>query len=135
MLFFLNIFHDNNYQDVWEVPEDRHIKINDETIVYPMVLDYNEIHSYLVGIRLPVLTYSCSATVDLLITNEKVFFIWDFNSQQLKEFNSKSDFKFELKNLGIEDKVHLNYKKFEDSYNYYSPFYNDENRKCNTQLK
>jgi hypothetical protein len=128
-IFYMNFFVGliNGYILVDEVSEDNYIKKNGKIVVQNTVVDYQVIHEYLIGLRMPSDFLECENGKLLLIRvrNEQEFFIIDTNNNKVLILNEKEKFLEALKPLGIYNDVRLNYSKFQEKYKKYSRYNKD----------
>lgn len=115
----------NGYKLNIEPYNYRYIRMDEETVVNPAIIEYNFVGEYIVGLRMPVQKYRChgyGGGFDLI--NEKWYFILSTDTGSVLEFDSREVFERELREMGIGD-TYLDYSKFYYMAMTYPPMYNE----------
>ena len=101
-----------------DLVEDTYIAKGDTRIIRPTIVDWVESSHFIVGLRLNVQNYECNnggAYVKRLL-NEVSFFILDYKSDKVSEYNKKIEFLNALKKLSIDKSVQLDFSKGQEIY-------------------
>ncbi len=104
----------------------RYVSKEDEIIVHPAVIEYDLVGEYMVGLRMPTQKYRCRTTGGWFdLVNEKQYFILSTETGSVLEYSSIEAFEEELREIGIDDDVSLDYSMFYYMAITYPPRYND----------
>lgn len=105
--------------------DNSYIEKNGVAIIEPAIIDLSENNQYVFGLRLPAEHLECNGGYLIKVSPNKQYFILNKNTEESKFFKSKELFVNELKNMGVQEEVSLDYDKLEK----WSSEYKDRNSK------
>ena len=114
----------NGYRLV-EVRSDKvHIIKNDQMVVLPSIVDYQENSQFIAGLRFPAINMVCEHSYAIILNLKKEkYFLLNKESGDLKHFDNRLEFEKKLAEISALDSVPFDYSKFEIIREEYSKLY------------
>lgn len=114
----------NGYWLAWPTRDKTRILKDDQEIVAATIVSYDKTRKYVAGLRLEIDLVTCGYGDDVMVTNTRMYFILDKETDSVLNFDSQTDFDDRLNELGIRNRMKLSYSQFDEVWEYYSTHYN-----------